>query len=139
MFNFYRIWGGIGVGLASAVSPTYIGEIAPAEIRGRLVSFNQFAIIFGMLVVYFVNYTIANQGDDAWQEGASVTQKLISRDGVVAIGNALDLGATPSVTEGIVSALNRSIEAPGETLTGLIQTGERVVFEDGWPRPCQEA
>ena len=66
MFNFYRIWGGIGVGLASAVSPTYIGEIAPAEIRGRLVSFNQFAIIFGMLVVYFVNWGIANGQTTEW-------------------------------------------------------------------------
>jgi SP family xylose:H+ symportor-like MFS transporter len=59
MFNFYRVIGGIGVGLASAVCPMYIGEIAPADIRGRLVSLNQFAIIFGMLVVYFVNYGIA--------------------------------------------------------------------------------
>jgi SP family xylose:H+ symportor-like MFS transporter len=66
MFNFYRIWGGIGVGLASAVCPTYIGEIAPAGIRGRLVSFNQFAIIFGMLVVYFVNWGIANGQTTAW-------------------------------------------------------------------------
>ncbi len=60
MFNFYRIVGGIGVGLASAVCPMYIGEIAPADIRGRLVSLNQFAIIFGMLVVYFINYGIAH-------------------------------------------------------------------------------
>lgn len=59
LFNFYRVIGGIGVGLASATSPMYISEIAPAEIRGRLVSFNQFAIIFGMLVVYFVNWGIA--------------------------------------------------------------------------------
>ena len=60
VFNFYRVIGGIGVGLASAVCPMYIGEIAPANIRGRLVSINQFAIIFGMLVVYFVNWGIAN-------------------------------------------------------------------------------
>jgi SP family xylose:H+ symportor-like MFS transporter len=59
MFNLYRVIGGIGVGLASAVCPMYIGEIAPADIRGRLVSINQFAIIFGMLVVYFVNFGIA--------------------------------------------------------------------------------
>jgi MFS transporter, SP family, xylose:H+ symportor len=59
MFNFYRIIGGVGVGLASAVCPMYIGEISPADIRGRLVSINQFAIIFGMLVVYFVNWGIA--------------------------------------------------------------------------------
>ncbi|WP_295935403.1 D-xylose transporter XylE [uncultured Alistipes sp.] len=57
-FNLYRILGGIGVGLASAVCPMYIAEISPARIRGRLVSCNQFAIIFGMLVVYFVNYMI---------------------------------------------------------------------------------
>lgn len=66
MFNFYRIIGGIGVGLASAVSPMYIGEIAPAKIRGQLVSLNQFAIIFGMLVVYFVNWGIASGQSLEW-------------------------------------------------------------------------
>ena len=65
-FNFYRVIGGIGVGLASAVSPMYISEIAPAHIRGRLVSFNQFAIIFGMLVVYFVNWGIAYGQSIEW-------------------------------------------------------------------------
>lgn len=57
-FNFYRILGGIGVGMASAICPMYIGEVAPSEIRGMLVSWNQFAIIFGQLVVYFVNFLI---------------------------------------------------------------------------------
>ena len=66
MFNFYRIIGGIGVGLASAVVPVYIGELAPANIRGRLVSLNQFAIIFGMLVVYFVNWGIASGQSVEW-------------------------------------------------------------------------
>ena len=65
-FIFYRIVGGIGVGLASMLSPMYIAEIAPANIRGKLVSWNQFAIIFGMLVVYFVNYFIARQGSENW-------------------------------------------------------------------------
>jgi SP family xylose:H+ symportor-like MFS transporter len=66
IFIVYRIIGGIGVGLASMLSPLYIAEIAPAKIRGKLVSLNQFAIIFGMLVVYFVNYYISRQGDDSW-------------------------------------------------------------------------
>lgn len=65
-FVIYRIIGGIGVGLASMISPMYIAEIAPANTRGKLVSFNQFAIIFGMLVIYFVNYFIAKQGDEQW-------------------------------------------------------------------------
>ncbi len=57
-FNFYRIIGGVGVGLASAICPMYIAEVAPSNIRGTLVSWNQFAIIFGQLVVYFVNFLI---------------------------------------------------------------------------------
>ena len=58
VFNAYRILGGIGVGLASAICPMYIAEVSPAGRRGRLVSWNQFAIIFGQLVVYFVNFLI---------------------------------------------------------------------------------
>ena len=58
VFNLYRVLGGIGVGMASALCPMYIGEISPSNIRGMLVSFNQFAIIFGQLVVYFVNFMI---------------------------------------------------------------------------------
>jgi len=65
-FFFWRIVGGIGVGIASMISPMYIAEIAPAESRGKLVSFNQFAIIFGMQVIYFVNYFIARQGSHEW-------------------------------------------------------------------------
>lgn len=58
MFNFYRVIGGMGVGLASAICPMYIGEVAPSNKRGMMVSWNQFAIIFGQLVVYFVNFLI---------------------------------------------------------------------------------
>jgi len=66
MFNFYRVIGGIGVGIASATSPTYIGEIAPQGIRGTLVSWYQFAVMFGQLVVYFVNWGIATGQPTAW-------------------------------------------------------------------------
>ncbi|MGN1234118.1 MAG: D-xylose transporter XylE [Candidatus Cryptobacteroides sp.] len=58
VFNLYRVLGGVGVGLASAICPMYIAEVAPSSIRGTLVSWNQFAIIFGQLVVYFVNFII---------------------------------------------------------------------------------
>jgi MFS transporter, SP family, xylose:H+ symportor len=69
MWNFvaYRILGGIGVGLASMLSPMYIAEIAPPKVRGNLVAWNQFAIIFGMLVIYFVNFGISKAGSgNAW-------------------------------------------------------------------------
>ena len=65
-FIIYRIIGGIGVGLASVLSPMYIAEISPSSIRGKLVSWNQLAIVTGILVVYFVNYYIARQGDANW-------------------------------------------------------------------------
>jgi SP family xylose:H+ symportor-like MFS transporter len=74
-FNLYRVVGGLGVGLASAVCPMYIAEIAPSHIRGTLVSCNQFAIIFGMLVVYFVNFLII--GDH--------TYPIIDKDAVTGI------------------------------------------------------
>ncbi len=60
-FNAYRILGGVGVGLASAICPMYIAEVAPSDMRGTLVSWNQFAIIFGQLVVYFVNFMILGE------------------------------------------------------------------------------
>ncbi|PWG06627.1 D-xylose transporter XylE [Polaribacter aquimarinus] len=67
VFIFYRILGGIGVGLASMLSPLYIAEIAPADSRGKLVSFNQLAIVGGFMVVYFVNYFISKAGgSDEW-------------------------------------------------------------------------
>lgn len=65
-FVIFRFIGGVGVGVASMTSPMYIAEISPARIRGRMVSLNQFAIVLGMLVVYFVNYFIEGLGDEAW-------------------------------------------------------------------------
>ncbi len=66
-FVIYRIIGGIGVGLASMLAPMYVAEIVPPKIRGKMVSWQQIAIIGGMLVVYFVNYTISKTGgSDEW-------------------------------------------------------------------------
>lgn len=65
-FVIFRIIGGIGVGIASMVSPMYIAEMAPARIRGTLVSMNQMAIVIGIFLVYFVNYFIAKMGDETW-------------------------------------------------------------------------
>ena len=56
VFNVFRIIGGLGVGLASIVSPMYIAEIAPSSIRGRLVTLNQFAICIGLLSAVIVSY-----------------------------------------------------------------------------------
>ncbi|MBL8270765.1 MAG: D-xylose transporter XylE [Steroidobacter sp.] len=65
-FILYRILGGIGIGVASMLSPLYIAEIAPPRQRGQLVTYQQVAIVGGMTLVYFVNWFIASQGNDEW-------------------------------------------------------------------------
>lgn len=65
-FIFFRIIGGLGVGMASMLSPMYIAEISPAEIRGRMVSINQLTIVIGILLTYYVNYLLAS-GSDGWR------------------------------------------------------------------------
>jgi MFS transporter, SP family, xylose:H+ symportor len=77
-FIIYRILGGIGVGIASMLSPLYIAEISPAAIRGRLVSFNQLAIVGGILLVYFVNWIVLEQGDDSWLKSTGWRYMLAS-------------------------------------------------------------
>jgi len=73
-FVIYRIIGGVGVGAASLLSPMYIAEIAPARLRGRLVSLNQLAIVIGILLAFFLNYFIQSYGTgrivggQAWNE-----------------------------------------------------------------------
>lgn len=87
-FNLYRVLGGIGVGMASAICPMYIAEIAPADKRGTLVSWNQFAIIFGQLVVYFVNLVIL--GDHIAPKMESLAEglnRIINADALAADGN----------------------------------------------------
>ena len=61
-----RFIGGVGVGVASMVTPMYIAEVAPARIRGGLVTMNQIAIVFGMLLSYLANRTIVGWGDSQW-------------------------------------------------------------------------
>lgn len=58
-FILWRILGGVAIGLSSSISPLYIAEISPAQIRGRLVSLNQFAIVVGILLAQIVNWLIA--------------------------------------------------------------------------------
>lgn len=60
-FIVWRIMGGMAIGLASNVSPTYIAEISPARWRGRLVSLNQLAIVIGILAAQLVNWRIAEK------------------------------------------------------------------------------
>lgn len=66
-FLFFRILGGIAVGVASILSPMYIAELAPAKYRGTLVSLNQLAIVIGILVAFFSNYLLVDTGVNNWR------------------------------------------------------------------------
>ena len=69
-FVVFRIIGGMGIGIASMLSPMYISEMAPAAIRGRLISIFQLGIVTGILVIYFVNAYIAGIHNEHWNISA---------------------------------------------------------------------
>jgi SP family xylose:H+ symportor-like MFS transporter len=65
-FIFYRLIGGVAVGLASVIAPMYVSEFAPSAVRGQLGAYQQIAIAGGIAIVLFVNWGIGLQGDDKW-------------------------------------------------------------------------
>ncbi|HMI61148.1 MAG TPA: sugar porter family MFS transporter [Puia sp.] len=68
--NFFigaRCMAGIGVGMASMLSPMYIAEVSPAPLRGRMVAINQLTVVTGILITNLVNYTLRNNGVEAWR------------------------------------------------------------------------
>lgn len=67
IFIAMRFAAGIGVGMASMLSPMYIAEVSPASVRGRNVAINQLTIVLGILITNLVNYTLADKGADAWR------------------------------------------------------------------------
>jgi sugar porter (SP) family MFS transporter len=67
VFIAARFCAGIGVGMASMLSPMYIAEVSPAHLRGRMVAINQLTIVIGILITNLVNYTLRNNGEDAWR------------------------------------------------------------------------
>ncbi|PWD98466.1 sugar porter family MFS transporter [Marinilabilia rubra] len=77
LFIWFRLLGGLGIGLASSISPIYIAEVAPAEKRGRFVSLNQLTIVIGILAAQIANYLIA----EPVPEGATDTVILNSWNG----------------------------------------------------------
>lgn len=66
-FTVARFLGGVAIGVASVLAPLYIAELAPPQIRGRLVSLNQMAIVTGILAAYSVNWALASLGPSSWR------------------------------------------------------------------------
>ncbi len=66
LFNIARFIGGIGIGVASALSPMYIAEVSPSQVRGRMVSINQMTIVLGILAAQIANMLIGTGVSDEW-------------------------------------------------------------------------
>jgi len=62
-FSFFRFIGGVGIGVSSVATPTYVSEISTSTSRGRLVAMYQFNIVFGILIAYISNYLLKGVGD----------------------------------------------------------------------------
>lgn len=87
-FSFFRLIGGIGIGISSVAAPTYISEISTAESRGKLVAMYQFNIVFGILVAYLSNYLLSGVGGDndwRWMLGVMTVPALLYTLGVLGI------------------------------------------------------
>jgi sugar porter (SP) family MFS transporter len=92
-FVAWRIMGGVAIGLASTLSPVYIAEVAPAEVRGRLVSVNQLTIVVGILLAQMANWLIA----EPVRANATAEQILISWNGQMGWRWMFGVTAIPSV------------------------------------------
>lgn len=83
-FIFFRIIGGLGVGMASMLSPMYIAEVSPAKIRGRMVSINQLTIVIGILLTYYINYLLAAHPQGwRWMFGCGAVPALLFFAGMI--------------------------------------------------------
>jgi SP family xylose:H+ symportor-like MFS transporter len=66
-FIVARFFAGVGVGMASMLSPVYIAEVSPAQTRGRMVSLNQLTIVLGIVITHLVNFGLKDIGPEAWR------------------------------------------------------------------------
>jgi len=154
MFNVYRIIGGIGIGLASNLSPMYIAEVAPAHLRGRFVSINQLTIVIGVLAAQLVNLQIAQpvpSGDDlrllnsdsdiimqlyANEEGFDLKEKRHSIEAMLdKQAYAAVLEAYPDLTADVIDKENKDAVAAYEKENNAISSSyinETWNGQKGW-------
>ena len=125
-FIFWRLAGGVAIGMASNLSPLYIAEIAPAQMRGRLVSLNQLAIVIGILAAQLLNIVIAQKVPD----GATAAMIAQSWNGQFGWRWMFTLVAAPSLLF-FVSALFVPESPRWLVKNGLPDRGQQVLKRIG--------
>lgn len=140
VFIIMRFFAGIGVGMASMLSPLYIAEISPASIRGRNVAINQLTIVIGILVTNLTNYFLADSGPDAWRWmfGLGFVPSILFLLGVVflpesprwQIQKGLIDKATKTLTKiGSGTFAASTIADVKKTVSGNVKPNYSVIFE----------
>jgi len=139
-FILARFAAGIGVGMASMLSPMYIAEISPAEVRGRMVAINQLNIVLGQVITHLVNFMLRDNGVDAWRWmfGMGMVPSLLFLIGVFFLPESprwLLRAGRESETRKVLGRIGSqmfvddTVNAIQKTLHGEVKTNFRHVFE----------
>ncbi|MBP6977873.1 MAG: sugar porter family MFS transporter [Lentimicrobiaceae bacterium] len=142
IFLLSRFVAGIGVGMASMLSPVYIAEIAPAPMRGRMVAINQLTIVIGILITNLVNYLLRDLGEDAWRWifGLGFIPSALFFTGALWLPESprwLVKAGRPVRAQSILTKIggagfaSESLSEIEKTLTGITTTHYRDVFRKG--------
>jgi sugar porter (SP) family MFS transporter len=138
-FIVSRFFAGIGVGMASMLSPMYIAEVSPPEVRGRMVAINQLTIVLGQVITHFENFQLRNIGPDAWRWmfGLGMVPSFLFLLGMFFVPESprwlLRAGKDAESRSilgrvGDANFVNTTMEAIRKTLVGEIKTNYRHVF-----------
>jgi SP family arabinose:H+ symporter-like MFS transporter len=127
-----RLLGGVAIGSASLIVPLYIAEIAPAHVRGRLVTLNQLAIVTGILVAFVSNYALAQVDLGSWRW-------MFGLGAIPAVAMCLSLAWVPESPRWLLQAGNRvraatvlsQISPQGDTQAALDEIAKAISEEDG--------
>jgi sugar porter (SP) family MFS transporter len=140
IFILMRFAAGIGVGMASMLSPMYIAEISPADKRGRNVAINQLTIVVGILITNLVNYSLADSGPEAWRWmfGLGLVPSLLFLLGVIWLPESprwlMQAGKNEQARAvlqkiGSQEFVNRTVEDIGKSLVGSKKQSYKAVFD----------
>jgi sugar porter (SP) family MFS transporter len=135
-----RFFAGTGVGMASMLSPMYIAEISPPEVRGRMVTINQLTIVLGQVITHFENFQLRETGPDAWRWmfGLGVIPSLLFLIGVLFVPESprwlLKAGREADSRKvlgriGSSAFVDSTVTAIRQTIHGETRTNFRMVFK----------
>lgn len=135
-----RFFAGTGVGMASMLSPMYIAEISPPEVRGRMVTINQLTIVLGQVITHFENFQLRETGPDAWRWmfGLGVIPSLLFLMGVLFVPESprwlLKAGRESDSRKvlgriGNSAFIDSTVTAIRHTIHGEVRTNFRMVFK----------